>query len=189
MPRSRCAGRDSRPGGREWRRQEHAHAPARRHVRARWGTLEVNGRDVTGWTTHRGDRRRGRHGAPALHARAHAHRGRERGAGQEPRGACSSICTRRGRCESLCTRKCGLHVDPRATVSDLTVGEAQRVEILKALYRGAQGAHSRRADRGAVPAGGAGALGVLRTPARRRRDGRLITHKLDEVIAVSDTSR
>lgn len=30
----------------------------------------------------------------------------------------------------------GLRVDPNAVVGDLTVGEAQRVEILKALYRG-----------------------------------------------------
>ena len=31
----------------------------------------------------------------------------------------------------------GLQVDPRATVSDLAVGQQQRVEIIKALYRGA----------------------------------------------------
>ena len=30
----------------------------------------------------------------------------------------------------------GFHVDPRAKVSDLSVGERQRVEILKVLYRG-----------------------------------------------------
>ena len=42
------------------------------------GTMEVNGRDVTGWSHRRRDRRRRRHGAPALHARADAHRRRER---------------------------------------------------------------------------------------------------------------
>src|SRR5215211_6673320 len=31
----------------------------------------------------------------------------------------------------------GLEVDPRAVVQDITVGQQQRVEILKALYRGA----------------------------------------------------
>ena len=31
----------------------------------------------------------------------------------------------------------GLAVDPRAIVQDITVGQQQRVEILKALYRGA----------------------------------------------------
>ena len=32
----------------------------------------------------------------------------------------------------------GLHVDPRAKVWQLSVGEQQRVEILKMLYRGAR---------------------------------------------------
>ena len=30
----------------------------------------------------------------------------------------------------------GFHIDPAAVVEDLSVGEEQRVEILKALYRG-----------------------------------------------------
>ena len=33
--------------------------------------------------------------------------------------------------------KYGLHVDPTAKIWQLSVGEQQRVEILKALYRGA----------------------------------------------------
>ena len=32
----------------------------------------------------------------------------------------------------------GLHVDPRARIWQLSVGEQQRVEILKMLYRGAR---------------------------------------------------
>ena len=36
----------------------------------------------------------------------------------------------------------GLKVDPRAYVWQLAVGEQQRVEIVKALYRGAASAHS-----------------------------------------------
>jgi ABC-type uncharacterized transport system ATPase subunit len=32
----------------------------------------------------------------------------------------------------------GLSVDPEAKVEELSVGEQQRVEILKALYRGAE---------------------------------------------------
>src|SRR3546814_14641587 len=35
-------------------------------------------------------------------------------------------------------RDYGLEVDPDATVGDLPVGRQQRVEILKALYRGAR---------------------------------------------------
>ncbi|HYF80228.1 MAG TPA: ABC transporter ATP-binding protein [Symbiobacteriaceae bacterium] len=36
------------------------------------------------------------------------------------------------------SRRYGLHVDPRARVDTITVGQQQRVEILKALYRGAE---------------------------------------------------
>jgi len=35
------------------------------------------------------------------------------------------------------TRNYGLDIDPQATISDLAVGQRQRVEIIKALYRGA----------------------------------------------------
>ena len=75
---------------------------------------------------------------------------------------------------------------PSGCVGELSVGEAQRVEILKTLYRGAQHPHSRRADRGALAAGGATSCGrVLR--ALRDEGGTivLITHKLDEVMDIS----
>lgn len=36
------------------------------------------------------------------------------------------------------SEKYGLYVDPKARVMDITVGMQQRVEILKALYRGAE---------------------------------------------------
>src|SRR5207302_10494275 len=36
------------------------------------------------------------------------------------------------------SRRYGLHVDPRARIWQLSVGEQQRVEILKALYREAR---------------------------------------------------
>src|SRR5438309_7716397 len=36
------------------------------------------------------------------------------------------------------SKQFGLAVDPSALVSDITVGQQQRVEILKALYRGAE---------------------------------------------------
>jgi len=43
----------------------------------------------------------------------------------------------RARLEAVAAQS-GLTVDPRSRVGDLTVGERQRVEILKALYRGAR---------------------------------------------------
>ena len=38
-------------------------------------------------------------------------------------------------------KRFGLNVDPRAKIWQLSVGEQQRVEILKMLYRGADSAH------------------------------------------------
>jgi general nucleoside transport system ATP-binding protein len=87
--------------------------------------------------------------------------------------------------ESLCKR-CGLHVDPRARIADLTVGEAQRVEILKALYRGAKVLILDEPTAVLSPPEVQELWTVLRA---LRADGGtvvLITHKLDEVIAVSD---
>ncbi|MBL0938651.1 MAG: ABC transporter ATP-binding protein [Gemmatimonadaceae bacterium] len=87
--------------------------------------------------------------------------------------------------ESLC-HKCGLHVDPRALVADLSVGEAQRVEILKALYRGAKVLILDEPTAVLSPPEVQELWSVLRA---LRDDGGtvvLITHKLDEVIAVSD---
>ena len=52
-----------------------------------------------------------------------------------------------------CRRAIGLPVDPDALVRDLPVGIQQRVEILKALYRRARRADSRRADGRADAAG------------------------------------
>jgi len=88
--------------------------------------------------------------------------------------------------ESLC-KKCGLHVDAKARVADLSVGEAQRVEILKALYRGAKILILDEPTAVLSPPEVRDLWTVLRA---LKADGGtvvLITHKLDEVIAVSDT--
>jgi len=86
----------------------------------------------------------------------------------------------------LC-RKSGLHVDAKAKVADLSVGEAQRVEILKALYRGAKILILDEPTAVLSPPEVRDLWTVLRA---LKADGGtvvLITHKLDEVIAVSDT--
>ena len=48
----------------------------------------------------------------------------------------------------------GLKVDPEAYIWHLSVGERQRVEIIKALYRDVSSARPRRAHCGADPSGG-----------------------------------
>jgi general nucleoside transport system ATP-binding protein len=84
-------------------------------------------------------------------------------------------------------RRTGLVVPPQQKVSDLTVGEAQRVEILKTLYRGARVLILDEPTAVLSPPEVNELWRVLR---RLRDEGGtivLITHKLDEVIAISDT--
>ncbi len=66
------------------------------------------------------------------------------------------------------SKQFGLAVDPDAKVERITVGQQQRVEILKALYRGADDPHPRRADRRAHAAGGGRAVRDRQEPARPR---------------------
>ena len=83
-------------------------------------------------------------------------------------------------------RDYGLDIDPDAIVGDLPVGAQQRVEILKALYRGARGADPRRAHRRADAAGGRRPVPHPRRLKQRRHDRLLITHKLREIMAITD---
>ena len=85
----------------------------------------------------RGDPRRHRHDPPALHARAEPDRRGERGAGAEVVARAPARPRRGIGPASGAVPGYGLKVDPSATVWQLSVGEQQRVEILKALYRGA----------------------------------------------------
>ncbi len=99
--------------------------------------------------------RRHRHGPPALHAGPGLHRRRERHARRRADRASAARSTSTPRA-SACVRsppRFGFDVDPDALVEDLPVGVQQRVEIIKALSRDAQGAHPRRAHRGADAAG------------------------------------
>lgn len=80
----------------------------------------------------------------------------------------------------------GLAVDPRARIEDLSVGERQRVEILKALYRDAQILILDEPTGVLTPQETDALFDVLR---RLRSDGRtiiLVTHKLREVMELSD---
>ena len=82
---------------------------------------------------------RHRHGPPALHARAGDDRGREPRARRRAAaaGRCSTTRRPRARAREL-SERFGLAVDPEARVEDLGVGAQQRVEILRALFRGAK---------------------------------------------------
>lgn len=81
----------------------------------------------------------------------------------------------------------GLRVDPRQRVAELSVGEAQRVEILKALYRGARTLILDEPTAVLSPLEVAELWQVLRQMRERGETIVLITHKLDEVMSISDT--
>ena len=80
----------------------------------------------------------------------------------------------------------GLDVDPGATVERLGVGERQRVEILKVLYRGARVLIFDEPTAVLVPGEVRALFGSLAGLRARGLAVIFISHKLDEVLAVSD---
>ena len=79
-----------------------------------------------------------------------------------------------------------LAVDPDARIEDLSVGQQQRVELLKALYRRAQLLILDEPTAVLTPREVDELFAILR---RMRAQGRtivIITHKLSEVLAISD---
>jgi simple sugar transport system ATP-binding protein len=149
------------------------------------GTVKVSGRDVTGWNT--------REAIDAGVGMVHQHFmlvptltvAENLVLGQEPRDGWrldSAAATRSVR--ALCERT-GLTVDPDRLVSDLTVGEAQRVEMLKVLFRGAKILILDEPTAVLSPPEVSELWKVLRGLAAQGSTIVLITHKLDEVIAVS----
>ena len=81
----------------------------------------------------------------------------------------------------------GLAVDPTALVEDLPVGTQQRIEIIKALYRGAEILILDEPTAVLTPAETDELLGIMRSLAAQGTGIIFITHKLREVIAVADT--
>jgi simple sugar transport system ATP-binding protein len=151
------------------------------------GTVEVDGRDVTGWTT--ADAIAAGVGmvhqhfmlVPTLTVAENVTLGAEprRGLVLDRDGAVRE--TRRLSAES------GLDVPATARVAELSVGQAQRVEILKALYRGARLLVLDEPTAVLSPPEVSELWRVL----ERLRDGGatvvLITHKLDEIVDISDS--
>jgi ABC-type uncharacterized transport system ATPase subunit len=80
----------------------------------------------------------------------------------------------------------GLAVDPDALVSDLSVGEQQRVEILKVLFRGARILILDEPSAVLTPQETERLFRVLATLKQRGVTVVLITHKLREIMAVTD---
>ena len=77
-------------------------------------------------------------------------------------------------------------VDPRAVVEDLSVGEEQRVEILKALYRGVEILILDEPTAVLTPNETKDLFGNLRKLREAGRTIVFISHKLDEVMEIAD---
>ncbi|HET9797731.1 MAG TPA: ATP-binding cassette domain-containing protein, partial [Gemmatimonadaceae bacterium] len=151
------------------------------------GTVEVDGRDVTGWTT-----------ADAIAAgvgMVHQHFmlvptltvAENVTLGAEPHRGLVLDRAQAERDVQRLSAESGLDVPAGARVSELSVGQAQRVEILKTLYRGAR---LLVLDEPTAVLSPAEVRELWRVLERLRDAGDtivLITHKLDEVVGISDS--
>jgi ABC-type uncharacterized transport system ATPase subunit len=152
------------------------------------GRVEINGRDVTGWSTN--DAIRAGIGivhqhfmlVPTLSVAENLV------LGAEPRAGGVVLDYRRAADDvTKLSNDTGLVIAPERLISDLSVGEAQRVEILKVLFRGARILVLDEPTAVLSPPEVRELWAVL----RRLRDNAativLITHRLDEVVELSDT--
>jgi simple sugar transport system ATP-binding protein len=80
----------------------------------------------------------------------------------------------------------GLHINPRAKVADLSVGEQQRVEIVKMLYRGVDVLILDEPTAVLTPQETQNLFQTVRAMAADGKAVIFISHKLAEVTAVSD---
>lgn len=80
----------------------------------------------------------------------------------------------------------GLDVDPYAKIEDISVGMQQRVEILKTLYRGAEILIFDEPTASLTPQEIDELIGIMHKLIEEGKSIILITHKLGEIMAVSD---
>ena len=134
-----------------------------------------------------GDPRRHRHGPPALHAGRALHRARERHARRRGRRRCCAPSLAKARAElKRLEEEYELDVDPDAVVGELSVGLQQRVEILKALYRECDILILDEPTGVLTPAEADHLFRILEHLKAEGKTIILITHKLREIMAVTD---
>lgn len=80
----------------------------------------------------------------------------------------------------------GLSVEPDALIRDISVGQQQRVEILKTLYRGADILIFDEPTAVLTPAEISELMQIMKNLIKEGKSIILITHKLDEIRAVAD---
>ncbi|MBA3347852.1 MAG: ABC transporter ATP-binding protein [Actinobacteria bacterium] len=84
------------------------------------------------------------------------------------------------------SQRFGLAVDPAAKVENITVGQQQRVEILKALYRGADILVLDEPTAVLTPQEAKELFTILRSLTEQGKSIIFITHKLNEVTDIAD---
>lgn len=82
--------------------------------------------------------------------------------------------------------KYGLFVDPMAKIEDITVGMQQRVEILKALYRGAETLILDEPTAVLTPQEITELINIIRNLTKEGKSVIIITHKLKEIKSIAD---
>src|SRR3712207_4969301 len=105
--------------------------------------------------------------------------------GAEPRRGASLDLEGAVKATEELSERYGLRVDPRARVADLSVGEQQRVEILKALYREARILVLDEPTAVLTPQETEDLFAVLKELVADGLSIILITHKLGELLGVS----
>ncbi|MGL5330491.1 MAG: ABC transporter ATP-binding protein, partial [Peptostreptococcaceae bacterium] len=86
----------------------------------------------------------------------------------------------------MLSEKYGLYVDPMAKIEDITVGMQQRVEILKALYRGAEILILDEPTAVLTPQEINELMQIIRNLTKEGKSVIIITHKLKEIKAAAD---
>ncbi|MCR1898508.1 ABC transporter ATP-binding protein [Irregularibacter muris] len=84
------------------------------------------------------------------------------------------------------SQKYGLHVDPHSKIQDITVGMQQRVEILKALYRGAEILILDEPTAVLTPQEIKELIQIMRNLTKEGKTIIIITHKLKEIKEAAD---
>jgi simple sugar transport system ATP-binding protein len=106
--------------------------------------------------------------------------------GAEPvRGPLLDVAAAEARVIALAGRL-GIDVDPRARVEDLSVGEQQRVEILRVLYRDAELLILDEPTAVLTPAEVRELFALIRSLVSSGATVVMVTHKLDEVMDIAD---
>ncbi len=150
------------------------------------GEIRIDGQPVT-FHSRATPSQRHRHGAPALHAHPGDDRGREHRARRpsQHKGIFLDYARRRQRASSLADQF-GFAHRPGRTVDDITVGQQQRVEILKALYRKADILILDEPTAVLTPQEATELFAILRMLTREGMSVIFISHKLNEVLEIAD---